>query len=69
MRTVHRAAEAAGGPIRWKEVQNRLTRAQRKENDPAAVAEAMRALAAAGYGEVDAGKRGALSYRATRPLP
>lgn len=69
MRTVHRAAEAAGGPIRWKEVQNRLTRAQRKETDPAAVAEAMRALAAAGYGEVEAGKRGALSYRATRPLP
>jgi hypothetical protein len=69
MRTVHRAAEAAGGPIRWKEVQNRLTRAQRKETDPAAVAEAMGALAAAGYGEVEAGKRGALSYRATRPLP
>jgi CRISPR-associated protein Cmr3 len=69
MRTVHRAAEAAGGPIRWKEVQNRLTRAQRKETDPAAVAEAMRALAAAGYGEVEAGKRGALSYRAARPLP
>ena len=69
MRTIHRAAEAAGGPIRWKEVQNRLTRAQRKETDPAAVAEAMGALAAAGYGEVEAGKRGALSYRATRPLP
>ena len=69
MRTVHRAAEAAGRPIRWKEVQNRLTRAQRKENDPAAVAEAMRALAAAGYGEVEAGKRGALSYRAIKPLP
>lgn len=69
MRTVHRAAEAAGGPIRWKEVQNRLSRPQRKETDPAAVAEAMRALAAAGYGEVEAGKRGAPSYRATRPLP
>ena len=69
MRTVHRAAEAAGGAIRWKEVQNRLTRAQRNKTDPAAVAEAMGALAAAGYGEVEAGKRGALSYRATSPLP
>ena len=69
MRTIHRAAESAGRPIRWREVQNRLSRTQRKETGPAAVAEAMRALAAAGYGEVDTGNRGATSYRAIRPLP
>lgn len=69
MRTIHRVAEAAGGPIRWKELAGRLSRAQRKETDPAAAAEAMRALAAAGYGEVEAGRRGAISYRATRALP
>lgn len=69
MRTIHKAAETAGVPIRWKEVQNRLTRAQRKETDPAAVTEGMRALADAGYGEIEAGKRGALSYRAIKPLP
>ena len=69
MRTIHRAAEAADRAIRWKEIAERLSRAQRKEVDPAAAAEAMRALAAAGYGEVEAGKRGALSYRATGALP
>jgi hypothetical protein len=69
MRTVHRAAVAAKGPIAWKDIQNRLSHAQRKSTDPAAAAAAMQALADAGYGVVEAGKRGALSYRATRPLP
>jgi hypothetical protein len=69
MRTVHRAAEAAAGPIRWKELAVRLSAKQRKETDAAAFAEVARALAAAGYGEVEAGKRGAISYRATRALP
>lgn len=69
MRTVHKAAEAAGAPIRWSELLQRLSKQQRKETDSAAAGEAMRALAAAGYGEVETGKRGALSYRATRALP
>lgn len=69
MRTVHRAAEAAAGPIRWKELAVRLSAKQRKETDAASFAEAAQALAAAGYGEVEAGKRGAISYRATRALP
>jgi hypothetical protein len=69
MRTVHRAAEAAAGPIRWKELAVKLSAKQRKETDAAAFAEAARALAAAGYGEVDEGKRGAISYRATSALP
>jgi hypothetical protein len=69
MRTVHRAAEAAAGAIRWKELAVRLSAKHRKETDAASFAEAARALAAAGYGEVEAGKRGAISYRATRALP
>lgn len=67
MRKIHRTAEAAGGPIRWKEVQNALNKTERK--DQAAAAEAMRALAAAGYGEVEQGPQGGLRYRATSPLP
>lgn len=69
MRTVHRAAEAAAGPIRWKELAVKLSAKQRKETDAAAFAEAARALAVAGYGEVVDGKRGAISYRGTRALP
>jgi CRISPR-associated protein Cmr3 len=69
MRTVHRAAEAAAGALRWRELVVRLSAKQRKETDAAAFAEAARALAAAGYGEVEAGKRGAISYRSTRSLP
>lgn len=69
MRTVHRVAEAVGGPIRWKELTNSLSTKQRKEITPAAAAAAMQALADAGYGEVEPGKRGSLHYRATRPLP
>lgn len=69
MRTVHRAAEAAGGPIRWSELLQRLSSKQRKETDPAAAEEAMQALAKGGYGEVEVGRRGALSYRATSALP
>jgi CRISPR-associated protein Cmr3 len=69
MRTVHRAAEAAAEAIRWKDLAVRLSAKQRKEIDAATFKEAAAALAAGGYGEVEAGKRGAISYRATRALP
>ncbi len=71
MRTVHKLAEQAqyGQPIRWKEVQNQLTKAQRKDVDSEAVNEAMRALASAGYGVIEMGQRGGTSYKATAPLP
>ena len=69
MRTVHRVAEAVAGPIRWKELAVRLSAKARKETDAAAFAEAARALAAAGYGDVETGKRGGVSYRATCALP
>ena len=69
MRTVHRVAEAVAGPIRWKELVVRLSAKARKEIDATAFAEAARALAAADYGEVETGKRGGVSYRATCALP
>lgn len=69
MRTVHTASEAAAGPVRWTDLQRRLSKAQRKEIDSAAVADAMQALTAAGYGEVEQLRNGGLSYRALRPLP
>jgi len=69
MRTVHRAAEAAAGPIRFGELSRRLSTKQRNQIDAAGFAQAAQALADAGYGEVETGERGALSYRATRALP
>ena len=69
MRTVHRVAEAVAGPIRWKELAVRLSAKARKETDGSAFAEAAQALATAGYGEMELGKRGGVSYRATRALP
>jgi hypothetical protein len=69
MRTIHRTALAAGGLLSLRELLARLSAKQRKEIDAAAFKEAAAALAAGGYGEVKAGKRGAISYRALRPLP
>ena len=69
MRIVHKLAMGAAGPIRWKDVQNRLTKGQRKEIDSAAVTAAMEALAGLEVGEVEYGARGAAAYRALRPLP
>ena len=69
MRTIHRIAEATGEPVGWKQIQNRLSRAQRDSTDLATAAAAMHALAGAGYGEVEVGKRSATTYRATKALP
>jgi CRISPR-associated protein Cmr3 len=69
MRTVHRVAELAADPISWRELSIRLSSRQRKEIDSAAFREAAAALASAGFGEVQTGKRGAVSYKALRPLP
>jgi hypothetical protein len=70
MRLVHRIAmEAQGQPIRWREIFIRLSGKQRKEIDSAAVSMAMRALVELGVGETELGARGALTYRATAPLP
>lgn len=69
MRTVHRIAEAIGQPIRWREVSQKLSKLQRQAIDAAAVSAAMVALSDAGYGSVQRGAKGGLSYLAERPLP
>jgi hypothetical protein len=69
MRTIHQIAEATGEPVGWKQIQNRLSRAQRSSTDPATAAAAMHALACAGYGELEVGRRSAPTYRATKALP
>ena len=69
MRTVHKAALAAQGPVRWKEISPRLAKSERKSIDSAAVAVAMEALEALGVGTTERGTRGALAYTATAPLP
>lgn len=70
MRLIHRVALAAGaGSISFKDVVQRMSKGQRKENDSASVAVAMQALADLGVGEVEQGSRGAVRYRATGELP
>jgi hypothetical protein len=50
-------------------MQSRLSKRQREQVDTAAFVEAAEALASAGFGEVQRGSRGAVSYRSTKPLP
>jgi hypothetical protein len=69
LRAIHRAAEAAGAPVAWRQVYGRLGRTQRQGANAAAAGEAMRALAAAGYGELVAGPHDSILYRALKPLP
>ncbi len=70
MRLIHRVALAAGaGSISFKDVVQRMSKGQRRENDSASVAVAMQALADLGVGEVEQGTRGAVRYRATGELP
>jgi hypothetical protein len=69
MRLVHRIAQASGGAIAWRNVQHRLSKAQRKEVDSAAAGAAVEALAGMGMGDVERTPRGAWSYRATGVLP
>lgn len=69
MRTVHRVAMSAGQAIQWRAVAQKLSKVQRQSIDAAAVSAAMQALADAGYGSVQRGPKGGLSYLAERPLP
>jgi hypothetical protein len=69
LRAIHRAAEAAGAPVAWRKVFPRLARSQRQGANAAAAGEAMRALAAAGYGELVPGPHDSIQYRALKPLP
>jgi CRISPR-associated protein Cmr3 len=69
MRNVHRRSAQLRQEVSWKDVRNGLSKQQREQTNPAAVAAAMRALAAQGYGEVSEGPRSAVLYRATGELP
>lgn len=68
MRLVHRLATNAVSAIGWRDIAPRLSKAQRRDIDSAAAAQAMEALVGMGVGEVERGGRGALSYRATGVL-
>jgi len=69
MRMIHKLAEATQGPITWRDVAQRLTRAQRRDIDSGAAATAVEALAAMGMGTAGTGSRGAWTYQATECLP
>jgi hypothetical protein len=69
MRLIHGLSEAAGRGVGWRDVSQRLSKAQRQEIDSAAASAAMQALAELGAGEVATGARGAATYRATGRLP
>lgn len=68
MRLVHRLASNAAKAIGWRDIAPRLSKAQRRDIDSAAAAQAMEALVGMGVGDVERGSRGALSYRATGVL-
>lgn len=70
MRLVHRVAQAAGGPIGWRLVSQRLSPRQRKELDSAAALAAVDGLVALGMGERGTGARGgSWTYTALKDLP
>jgi type IV secretory pathway TrbL component len=69
MRLIHRVAQAAGDAVAYQDVARRMSKAQRQQNDSAAVATAMQALADLGVGEIQRGTRGATRYRSTAELP
>jgi hypothetical protein len=68
-RAVHKAAEALGKPVRWKEISARMSKAQRKQADADTINALMQALEEAGFGKAEVGSRGAISYRAIKALP
>jgi len=69
MRLIHKLAEASEGPIAWRDVAQRLTKAQRRDIDSGAAATAVEALAAMGMGTAGTGSKGAWTYQATGSLP
>lgn len=68
MRQIHRIATAAGCPVSWRDISQRLSKAQRGQIDSAAATQAMQALAELGAGEITLSSRGTASYRATQAL-
>jgi hypothetical protein len=69
MRMIHKLAEASEGPIAWRDVAQRLSRAQRREIDSGAAATAVEALEVMGLGQIAQTARGNWTYQATGSLP
>jgi hypothetical protein len=69
MRLIHATAQRIGGPSSWREVAGKLTSAQRKGLNVEVAKAAMQALAEHGYGTVEEGARGGLTYVPIRDLP
>jgi len=66
---VQDVALKAGTEIAFRDVSSRLSKKQKKEFDPSRFGQVCGELAAAGYGVLSKGDRGAPRYRATKPLP
>jgi len=68
MRLIHRIATNANGPIGWRDIATRLSKAQRQQVDSAAATKAMQALVELGAGEIELTSRGTPSFRALGSL-
>jgi len=66
---VQDVALKVGTEIGFRDVSSRLSKKQKKVFDPSRFGQVCHALAAAGYGVLSKGDRGAPRYRATKPLP
>lgn len=69
MERLHRIAAGLGGPVSWKDLRGRLAWREKRHLNVITAEQALQALAAAGYGQVDAGPRGGLLYTALQELP
>ena len=68
MERLHRIAADLGGPVSWKELRSRLAWREKRHLNVVAAEQALQALAAAGYGQVETGSRGGLLYTALTEL-
>ncbi len=69
MERLHRIATGLGGAVSWKDLRSRLAWREKRHLNVITAEQALQALAAAGYGQVDAGPRGGLLYTALIDLP
>jgi hypothetical protein len=69
MKVVHKAAEAAGEPIKWSDLSRKLNAKSRNGFNAKSFAQAAKALETAGYGTLTLGARGGGIYKATNHLP
>ena len=68
MRLIHETTQRLGGASSWRDIAAKLTSAQRKGLNADVAKAAMSALAEQGYGAIEQGSRGGLSYVPMREL-